>query len=305
MTETVKQQFVLDQYYNAPDQLINLLPIPAIIVLRSGRIAYVNKRFADLYLTTVADMLGRRMQNFSEIAGRNLQEYFELLEQGKNIPIQEVFIYGRYYQVLIQAIYNNQNQVEAVYILKWNISKIKRQQQTVYYHNQKYKEEIYIDKITDIANDFAFEQYFLKLKIDYPNEKILFLFIDLDYFEDFNNQYGFQIANKTLYDIAQSLKNELKSEDYFFAKLNSDHFVVVLPEVRKSTGYIIAERLRYCIYKLKIEHKINPDHYLTISSILHRSDLQNIQNTHQLIWLLENQLYQYKQEDGRNHCFVF
>ncbi len=88
------------------------------------------------------------------------------------------------------------------------------------------------------------------------------IFCDIDYFKQINDKYGHQQGDKILVEISKEFLNtvsgyniisKLRKSD-IIARYGGEEFVIVLPEISKKNGLIVAERLRKVIasHKFKI-----------------------------------------------------
>ncbi len=55
------------------------------------------------------------------------------------------------------------------------------------------------------------------------------LFIDIDFFKNYNDFYGHQMGDKVISSIAAAIKNSIRHVD-FVARYGGEEFVVLLPE---------------------------------------------------------------------------
>ncbi len=96
------------------------------------------------------------------------------------------------------------------------------------------------------------------------NKKSLSLiFCDIDYFKQINDKYGHQQGDKILVEISKEFLNtvsgyniisKLRKSD-IIARYGGEEFVIVLPEISKKNGLIVAERLRKVIANHKFKNK--------------------------------------------------
>ncbi len=105
-----------------------------------------------------------------------------------------------------------------------------------------------IDKLTGIYNRDKFEDLFTNAINDaYLNKKKLSLVIfDLDFFKEVNDTYGHQAGDLILKEIANLVKNNVKTSD-IFARWGGEEFVVLLPNTDVDGAYLFAQKLRKTI----------------------------------------------------------
>jgi len=76
------------------------------------------------------------------------------------------------------------------------------------------------------------------------------IFVDIDNFKEFNNQYGHQAGDKTLRKIGFILLSESRLRAF---RYGGDELVVLLPWTNKEKAYRLAEKIRVQIEKNNIE----------------------------------------------------
>jgi diguanylate cyclase (GGDEF)-like protein len=103
------------------------------------------------------------------------------------------------------------------------------------------------DLLTDIHNRFSLGKR-LDAQIEEARENAgIFglIYIDLDGFKQVNDLYGHYIGDHYLQEVAQRMKQQLRSHD-LLARLGGDEFAVLLPLVRNRAGVEeIAQRLEH------------------------------------------------------------
>lgn len=82
------------------------------------------------------------------------------------------------------------------------------------------------DEVTRIPNRRFFVREVTNHINNYPNEKIAFIFIDLDNFKYVNDTYGHDAGDLLLIEFAKIIKN-MKIKDSFFARYGGDEFIIV------------------------------------------------------------------------------
>jgi diguanylate cyclase (GGDEF)-like protein len=92
------------------------------------------------------------------------------------------------------------------------------------------------DLLTDILNRFSLEKN-LEVQIDEARRNATIfglIYIDLDDFKQVNDQYGHNVGDLYLQEIALRMKRQLRSHD-MLARLGGDEFAVMVPVVRSRT----------------------------------------------------------------------
>lgn len=123
----------------------------------------------------------------------------------------------------------------------------------------------YIDSLTSIGNRRCFDQQYIKewQRASRSRKPLSLLFIDIDNFKNFNDEYGHANGDNCLVRVAQSLKHCLKRPTDVISRYGGEEFVIVLPET--NNPHYIAENCRKTIEKLKIPNKGSSYDYVTIS----------------------------------------
>lgn len=162
------------------------------------------------------------------------------------------------------------------------------------------------DYLTKIYNRRHFNTIFdLELKRNRRDKKdFVLMFLDVDYFKQYNDTYGHDEGDIVLHDIAQCLKYSLKrSHDYVF-RLGGEEFGIITSDVKEEGALVIANNLRESIRNLKIEHKTSKiDRFLTISIGIKIVEASSTLSENDIYKLADMALYKAK-EKGRNTIVV-
>ena len=79
--------------------------------------------------------------------------------------------------------------------------------------------------------------------------------LDLDYFKEYNDNYGHQKGDKCLVKVANELSKVAKKHSLFCARFGGDEFVVIYEGLNIKDIEKIAEEIHTRIGKLKIKHE--------------------------------------------------
>ncbi|WP_270566911.1 EAL domain-containing protein [Clostridium beijerinckii] len=108
---------------------------------------------------------------------------------------------------------------------------------------EKIRHFVYYDPLTELPNrKMMLERLNLLLEIE--NNSFAMLFIDLDGFKSINDNYGHQLGDKVLKNVADTLKGIISDNDTI-SRIGGDEFVIIATNI-KSTTYVkeIAERIQ-------------------------------------------------------------
>jgi len=111
-----------------------------------------------------------------------------------------------------------------------------------------------LDPMTGIANRRHFDNYLMKQwKLGKREQTPLsLLVIDIDYFKQFNDNYGHLAGDECIQRVAQTLKDTVKRPADMLARYGGEEFAIIAPNT--SDAYILAELCRQNIEKTAIPH---------------------------------------------------
>ena len=72
------------------------------------------------------------------------------------------------------------------------------------------------------------------------------MLIDVDKFKGINDEFGHQVGDAALQDVAKAMRRTARGED-FVARLGGDEFVALLPRTSVTDAESLAQRLRQLI----------------------------------------------------------
>ncbi|MFO8007586.1 MAG: GGDEF domain-containing protein, partial [Candidatus Brocadiia bacterium] len=123
------------------------------------------------------------------------------------------------------------------------------------------------------------------------------LYLDLDGFKQVNDQFGHQVGNIVLEQLATAMAQRVRSCDVF-GRLGGDEFLVILPQTGRREAYVLAERLREAVenYVLEIEdHKVIDFIRTSIGVAAYPVNGENIDH---VVTAADNAVYQSKEAGG-------
>lgn len=156
------------------------------------------------------------------------------------------------------------------------------------------------DSLTDIANrryfDVIMQAEFSRLKRTHSFFSLIM--IDVDFFKQFNDEFGHLAGDQVLRNIGSILKEHAHRGSDFVARYGGEEFVVLLPDTDSIGAQRIAESIR-----LKVEMS-NPLRPVTISLGVVTVTQHQVKTTNEAILFADKALYQAK-SNGKNQFVVY
>lgn len=169
--------------------------------------------------------------------------------------------------------------------------------------NQKLDLEIRKDKLTGMFNRKAFD---IDLKYINSNDVCSVIFLDLDNFRKFNNEFGHQVGDKILIECARIISSCIRESDMIY-RYGGEEFIVILQHCnKKDAGKIaqnIVEKIRssdnnpYPTATISAGVASMPEDALSIEQIIRASDLALLSAKKQG----KNQVILYENQAKTNH----
>ncbi len=121
------------------------------------------------------------------------------------------------------------------------------------------------------------------------NDALLSLvYIDIDYFKEYNDTYGHNMGDRALFEIAKIFKQSVRRSTDKIARIGGKEFALILPETDLDKAFLIAKSLLKDILQNEIKHlgskisdiltvsigvaTIHPSHSETIDTLKTESD---------------------------------
>lgn len=162
------------------------------------------------------------------------------------------------------------------------------------------------DGLTLLHNRRKFDEHletFVNISIR-EKQKISIIMIDIDFFKEFNDNYGHQAGDKCLQDIANAFKaaDLTKRPGDIIARYGGEEFIVMLYDCDVQHTYAAAKRIQDNVNDLKIPHAYSQSengNIVTVSIGLHVGTSDAETSASQIIYKADEALYKAKAK-GRN-----
>ncbi len=222
-------------------------------------------------------------------------DYRALTKDGDYVWIRDV----------VHVVRNEEGSVDSLVGFMFDISERKKNEEKLVNLQKELHEFSFKDGLTGVANRRMFDSI---MEVEWVNAKrnnqpLSLIMFDIDYFKQYNDQYGHIQGDDCLKRVAKTLNSAGTRPRDFFARFGGEEFVLVLPETDAKSAKMVAERCRSLIFKKQIPHEKS-----LVSQILTVSlGVATIIPTHadepiSFIDEVDKRLYQAKQK-GRN-CMV-
>jgi diguanylate cyclase (GGDEF)-like protein/PAS domain S-box-containing protein len=203
---------------------------------------------------------------------------------------------NRYYLAIdVGPIYDDDGQLIAVVETLRDMTDYKTAQTAL-------EELAVVDDMTGLSNRRYFDE---RLTIEWKlaqrlNHPVSLIMIDVDYFKQFNDTYGHQEGDKCLQTVAKAMQQSVFRGTEAVCRYGGEEFCILLPSIDLDGAFVIAERVRENLEKLKLPHKASKvSDWVTISGGVSTFTPRIEDEALQFVALADEALYQAK-DQGRN-----
>ena len=137
------------------------------------------------------------------------------------------------------------------------------------------------------------------------------LMVDVDHFKSYNDKFGHLVGDRTLSEVAQVIRENVRRVDVI-GRYGGEEFIVVAPEIGKLQGLELAERIRSSVARKRF-HLYDEETQVTVSigvssfpDTLGKPSIKEFQEDYitTMIQRADEAMYRAK-EEGRNRAIVY
>lgn len=170
--------------------------------------------------------------------------------------------------------------------------------------DQKKVEELQVtDPLTGLYHRRHFHEVFSRIckQSERDNQFFAFAILDLDYFKEYNDHFGYGKGDQALIDVANLIHEKMKWKSENCFRLEGKQFGLILHNLSEEEIQWLVDEIRKSIEGLKIEHPTRPDQleYLTATVGLVKSSGNASVETDDMVRMAEIFLARAKRQ-GRN-----
>lgn len=168
------------------------------------------------------------------------------------IPIASIYLAGSFAALLLAFQLERINLINFIQATRLNIEKVK-----LHHSNTQLKNLATTDALTGISNRREFNQ---ALKFEWnratrSGQPLSLLFLDLDFFKQYNDTYGHQMGDVCLIEVAKALTLATQRSGDTAFRFGGEEFVIVVPGCTEPELLNYAEIIRQTIESLAIPHQ--------------------------------------------------
>lgn len=166
--------------------------------------------------------------------------------------------------------------------------------------NRKLGRLILLDPLTGVLNRRGFDETLASewLRGCETSSELSLVYLDLDFFKSFNDNYGHQSGDDCLRAVARAVADSLRPEDSV-GRYGGEEFVILLPGRSLESARTTTGRIATAILELKIPHKGSPFGTVTASFGLATLQPKSDTSPYALMRMADDALYAAKRK-GRD-----
>ncbi|MES2880083.1 MAG: diguanylate cyclase [Pseudomonadota bacterium] len=173
-------------------------------------------------------------------------------------------------------------------------------------NSDRLSRELMTDSLTRALSRGFFDQFYQQefARARRQNTRLSLILLDVDYFKNYNDEYGHPAGDKVLITVVQALGAVLLRSTDRLARYGGEEFIVILPDCAASKAQAIAEQLRAAVLALKLPHlKSKMSDQITVSLGVSTLEADQSCSPEELLAATDLALYAAKR-NGRN-CVQF
>ena len=124
-------------------------------------------------------------------------------------------------------------------------------------NSDRLSREVMTDSLTRAFSrgffDQCYQQEFMRARRQGSNLSLILL--DVDYFKNYNDEYGHPAGDKVLMAVVQALNAVLLRSTDRLARYGGEEFVLILPDCAQPKAQAIAEQMRAAVLALRLPHR--------------------------------------------------
>ncbi|WP_338518107.1 GGDEF domain-containing protein [Alteromonas gracilis] len=163
------------------------------------------------------------------------------------------------------------------------------------------------DFLTGLANRHKFADYLSQqwAKCEEDDLPLSIIFIDIDHFKRFNDDYGHIMGDRCLKRIGETLNLSLPNRNTLAARYGGEEFALILPNCSAQTAQLLAIRIKRHLAQLSAKHfALMSSVGLTVSMGVATQESHRYETSDALLHAADTLLYQAKSKGRDQICYL-
>lgn len=162
---------------------------------------------------------------------------------------------GRFYELTEALDRENHYMIANMLSVRRSLEHANEKRREMEKANERLLEKSETDPLTRLANRFRLNDYLERAFERARDDQRAFAveILDIDYFKEYNDNYGHQAGDACIVAIADELR-KMQSRDTFCARYGGDEFIIIYEYKTEDEVFSMAESLRESILDRRIEH---------------------------------------------------
>ena len=162
---------------------------------------------------------------------------------------------GIFYELTERMEQENQYTINNMLSMRSSLEQANEKRREVEQVNERLVEKSETDPLTHLANRFRLSDYSEEAfnRVLASGRSFAVEILDIDYFKEYNDNYGHQAGDDCIVTIAEELK-KMQDSRTFCARYGGDEFIVIYEGMTEEQVFAAAEKLRERILERRVEH---------------------------------------------------
>ena len=212
---------------------------------------------------------------------------------------------GLYYELSERREVETRDMINNVLFLRKSLENAKQAKHEIEMQNKILEERSETDPLTGLANRFKLNSYADKLFSKAQNDGSSFAIeiLDIDYFKEFNDNYGHQQGDECLLMLAECLEKVVTRHNGFCARYGGDEFVVIYENITPDIAVDYVRELKNEVMERSMEHKFSKAlPIVTISQGMCCDVPPKSGKVWDFLHIADDMLYKIKKQNRNNYC---
>lgn len=209
-----------------------------------------------------------------------------------------------YYELTELMEQENHYMITSMVNMRSSLERANERSRKVEEANEQLQRKSETDPLTGLPNRYRLNDYSEEMfeRCLYQKKELAVEILDIDYFKQYNDNYGHQAGDECIKVIAEQLKS-LQSEGIFCARYGGDEFVILYEGMSQQAVMEKAEKLRKRIMDLQIEHQYSQvERFVTISQGICYDIPSDRNKSWDFLHAADMMLYKVKRKSRNNVC---